>query len=169
MSSNRSQGKCYTSFAIILIRFPMSIKRFLASGTMVLSLLAGSVSPLAALARESDSDTRTVDAVCVKTAVGVREDAIMSALNTFNASLTAAHTARKTALQAAWDETERSDRRSAMRAARKTFKTSAREARNAMREARKSAFDTFKTSAKACGYNTSSDDGSAREDQGSSV
>ena len=110
-----------------------------------------------------------VDVACMKTAIDSRENAIIAALDAYHVSLKAAHESRREALKAAWDKTEKLERRKALRDARKAFKENGKSARTTLREARKGAWDQYKTDAKACGHNASSDDGSAREDQSSSL
>lgn len=152
----------------------MKIQRLVTSGIMAFSLLASSAAPLAVMAEEDNDETapveqRVVDVVCLKTAIDTRENAIISALDAFHVSLNAAHETRREALKSAWDKTEKQERRKALRDARKAFKLSGKSARTTLREARKDAWDQYKADAKVCGHKASSDDGSAREDQSSSL
>ena len=150
----------------------MKVHTLITSGFLAASLFTASA-PLTVLAQEDNIEERhestSVDVACVKTAISKREDAIIVAVDAFNASLKAAHVARKAALLAAWDLTNVADRRTALKTARRTFKETAKQARKTLQTSRKAVWDTFKTDAKACGYNTGADDGSAREDMGSSI
>lgn len=82
--------------------------------------------------------------------VEVRENALLSALNTFNASMTAAYTNRKTALVAAWGQADAKQRRKSVKAAWDTFKKAKKDAGKKWKESQKSAWKTFRTNVKSC-------------------
>jgi len=125
---------------------------------IVLSLLLLSLLAAGAVYAESGSGNsdnsganRTVDAVCVSTAVGVREDALLATWSKFDDAITAVFTARKTALIAAWALPDATARKRAVKDAWATAKKSRREATKTYRTERKAAWRTFKAAAKACG------------------
>ncbi len=95
-----------------------------------------------------------IDTACVKTAISVRDTSIMSAFSAFGTSGTAALTARSTSLQAAWDLTDKTARKDALKASWSAYKTATTSAREAMRSARQSAWAKFNTDRKACGVET---------------
>lgn len=88
------------------------------------------------------------DWACVSTATGVREDAIISAFESFNSSMISALKARKTALVAANAKTEKSERQAARKSAWNTFKTAKKNAAAEYRTDRKDAFKAFATTVK---------------------
>lgn len=109
---------------------------------------------LTAFAREAGSGMatgkKTVDIVCVKTALDIREDALMAGWSTFNTSVSSAYAARKTALDAAWVMTDAAARSAAIKAAWTAFKTAKQGAQKKWQAARKAAWSAFRTAAKAC-------------------
>ncbi len=101
----------------------------------------------------TDNTTVTSGTVlaCMQTAVGKREDAIISAFSLFGTSMTANLTTRKNALMDAWKIANKKERNLAREAAWKAYRDSAEKAREALRSARKGAWDGFRTDRKACG------------------
>ncbi|MBI5156205.1 hypothetical protein HZA45_02935 [Candidatus Peregrinibacteria bacterium] len=93
---------------------------------------------------------KTVDIVCVQTAVDKREQAIAGAWTAFNAGMTTAYATRASALHTAWGMTDAAARRAAVKAAWDAFRTSSKSAMKTHREAKKNAWKTFRTEAKAC-------------------
>ncbi len=87
---------------------------------------------------------------CVGAAVAAREQAVGTAANTFTSAVTAAYSARATALQQAYTKTTSSDVRSAVKAAWGAFTKSVRDARKAWRAARDGAWTTYRKAAVAC-------------------
>lgn len=98
---------------------------------------------------------KTVDLTCAAAAVATREMAISTAFATKSSAISAAFTTRASALAAAWMITTAKDRNAAIKAAWKTFNTSARAARKDYMMANSAAWKTFRTSAKACHASTS--------------
>ena len=94
---------------------------------------------------------KSVDNVCIGAAVGVREDALISAWGKFNSSITSTLSARKSALVAAWANTDAKVRRAAVRAAWDTANKSRREATKTYKSDRRAAWAAFKIAARACG------------------
>jgi hypothetical protein len=69
---------------------------------------------------------------------------------------------RKTALIAAWNISDKNQRRNSIKDARKNFETSVKNARKTEREQVKNIWTTFKSEAKTCkGSNEESDSSSA--------
>lgn len=93
---------------------------------------------------------KTVDIACVQKAVDKREDALGAGWTAFNASMTSAYGARKTALHDAWGMSDAAARKTAVKTAWETFKKSAKTARQAWKTARKNAWQTFRSESKAC-------------------
>lgn len=93
----------------------------------------------------------TYNVACTQTAVATHEDANTSALNTYNASVSAALAVRKTDIVAAWAQTSFSARFDALKAAIVKYRTSVKTAHDNYKNARTSANTSFETSMKACG------------------
>ena len=93
---------------------------------------------------------KTVDIACVQKAVDKREDALIAGWTSFNTSMSAAYSARKTALHDAWGMSDATARKTAVKTAWENFKKSAKAARQAWKTARKNAWQTFRSDAKAC-------------------
>ena len=92
----------------------------------------------------------TLDIACVQTAVDKREDALDSAIGTFNGSILSAYQGRKTALHDAWSKTEAKERRTAVKAAWEAFKKAKKSAAQDWKKSQKSAWQTFSKDGKAC-------------------
>ncbi len=74
---------------------------------------------------------------CIKTALEKRENAVVSAVTTFQNSSLAALNTRKTSLLAAWDKTTKTDVKAAITVARKAYKTSMTDLKTTQSTARK--------------------------------
>lgn len=102
--------------------------------------------------RENNSKPEVVlNVACIQSALDKRENAIITAHNTYSGSITNALTARKDTLKTAWAKPTRQERRVARDAAWKTFKESHRSAHEGLRSTRKTAWNTFDVDMKACG------------------
>lgn len=108
---------------------------------------------------------------CVKNAISKREDGLIAGHDAYALAVKNAYTARKTALLAAWDKTDRLERRQAVRAADKAFSDAVKAARKTWNDTRRSLWKSFETEKKACTPQTtttasvsSSDTGSAKVD-----
>lgn len=97
-----------------------------------------------------NSSNSNIDIACVKTAVETRENAISTALDTFNTSVKTSLQTRKTALLAAWSLTDNAARKTAIKAAWKTFNTEYKVARKAFSTTKKTAWNQFSVARKAC-------------------
>lgn len=87
---------------------------------------------------------------CMQTAVVARDNAIIAAWGTVSASITAAFTARRDALNLAWGITVKKDRNAALVKAWKDFRTSTKIAKSTFNTARNAAWKKFNTDGKAC-------------------
>ena len=113
----------------------------------------------------SENETRTMTSpkptpnlACMQDAVGKRETAIMTSVDAFHSSVSAALTARKTSLIAVWTITDRTVRNTAIKTAVATYRTSLASARTAFRTARKSAWAIFTVDRRACGLPSNAHD-----------
>jgi len=116
---------------------------------------------LPVLAKKNTANLAVVDITCIKNAIEKRDNAVISALNIFNSSVSLALTARKDALKAAWDLTDKAQRKEALKTAWGNYKTSLKDARTALREAKKTIWKQFYTDRKACGKAVSGEDNSS--------
>ncbi|MEI6400120.1 MAG: hypothetical protein WCO58_01195 [bacterium] len=103
------------------------------------------------LKEKMSSKKSSADPICAGTAVEKRENALIAGLDTFNASMKTALTARATSLKDAWTKTTPNERNMARKTGRQVFETASKSARTTLKSVRKSAWDTFKTDIKACG------------------
>lgn len=99
----------------------------------------------------SGKKNTSADPICAGTAVEKRENALIVGLDTFNASMKTALTARTTGLKDAWAKTTSNERNTARKTTRQAFETASKSARTALKSVRKTAWDTFKADIKACG------------------
>lgn len=87
---------------------------------------------------------------CAQTAVEKRDNAIISAFDTFSASAKAALQSRKDALKAAWAITDRKARRAAIKKAWNDFTAAIKTARKTLNSARKAAWTQYAKDLKDC-------------------
>lgn len=106
------------------------------------------------------------DGACAATAVEKRDNAIISAWDTFTAARKTALTTRRDSLISAWNNAAKGTRKSALKSAWRTFRSSAKQARRAYKNSVKSAWKTFKSDLKACG-GTTKDEGAGYGDDNS--
>lgn len=109
-----------------------------------------------------NSTNLTTGLACVQTAVGKRDDAIISAFSAFSTATSAALSARKTALVAAWGITDKKARRAAIKKAWNDFTAATKTARRTLNSARKTAWTQYAKDVRACrsqGASTSDDYG----------
>jgi hypothetical protein len=102
------------------------------------------------------TSTSTVDTSCVKAAVEKREKAMQTALESFTKSVNSALKDREKALSDAWDMSDATKRKAAIKKAWETFTTTSKTAKKTFNSAGKSAWATYKNDTKKCkGANTS--------------
>ncbi len=87
---------------------------------------------------------------CVQAATDKREDAIASDWSTYETAISAALSARKSALHDAWGITDTKTRIAARNTAWNTYRTAAKSASSALRSARLSDWSAFASASKAC-------------------
>lgn len=92
----------------------------------------------------------TVDLACMKTAAEKRDNAMLAAFDTFRVNVKKALETRRDAFKAAWDITDRNERKKAIRAAWAAFDASSKKARRELDAAKKSAWSAHRTEAKQC-------------------
>lgn len=112
--------------------------------------------------------TTQVALECIGNAVGTREESIMSAQETFSASIKTALQTRKDALRSAWNNTNAKERKTAVKSVWNNFKTGSKTAVNALKDSRKSAWSAFETARKNC-KGGASEDGLAEENEGKGI
>jgi hypothetical protein len=112
--------------------------------------LAQSPSPSPAALISPRAAVKTVDLACVKTAVEKRDNAVIAALDAFHTGVKQALTTRRDALRAAWDVSDKNQRKTAIRAAWSAFDGTWKKARRGMETAKKTAWNAYRTDAKAC-------------------
>ncbi|MES2623192.1 MAG: hypothetical protein V4576_02160 [Patescibacteria group bacterium] len=95
-------------------------------------------------------EIKTVDPVCAKAAVDVRDTAIATAFSAHSTNLLAAMTTRTTVYKAAFDLTG-SARVQAIRVGQEAFRKSRMSSRETFLRTERASWTTFKTSMKACG------------------
>ncbi len=110
------------------------------------------VTPAFAIPAYSSSSSAggNVDIVCVQGYVATRESALMSAWSSYASGMTSAYDIRKAALASAWGTTEAAARRTAVKAAWTTFRSSKKVTVKSWNDTRKSAWKAFRQSVKAC-------------------
>lgn len=99
----------------------------------------------------SSSTPVVINVACVSTALDKRDGAIGTAFDAQTSSVKAALTARTSALKAAYALTDKTARRTAIRAAWQAWSTAVRTAKSTQKTARNTAWTTFRTDMKACG------------------
>jgi len=120
--------------------------------TTIVLITAFVLALIAPVMAQNSGDTTnvTVNVPCIQDAIEKRDTAIISAVNTFSSSAVTALETRKTELKAAWEKTNVSERRLALRDAWKKYKKSVTDARKQLRAAKKAAWHTFKTESALC-------------------
>lgn len=121
------------------------------------TLLATSIPMLFAQTSISTTTTKKiktvkkVDVLCLQNAIEKRDSTLIAGLNTENASLVAAMTARKDSLKSAISLSSSAQIQAARKNSESSFKTSVKSAHEAMKGTRTSSWSIYKTEAKACG------------------
>lgn len=101
------------------------------------------------------------DLSCLSAAVAAREDALIAALDEFNADAKTALSERKSDLADAYAKTDRKEVKEAVKSAWKNYKDAMKSARGELKDDKKSAYGEFKSAAKECGGSVESTDTSA--------
>lgn len=136
--------------------------------TAALLLVAGVLAPSMALADTSsvagNASTTPTQRSCMQTAVSVKSDAQIAALDTLFASLRAAYVTRKNATIAAWGNADGTARVQAIVAANTAFAASLKTSWKSFRDSRHSSEATFKASAAACGIEKEKKESKSRKE-----
>ena len=90
-------------------------------------------------------------ASCVQSAVAKRETATIAAFDLHTTQMRNILGTKKEALNSAWGKTEVAQRRTAIKSAVKSFRSSRIEVRKTFKASQKSAWDLFKDEQKDCG------------------
>lgn len=101
---------------------------------------------------------KTVDLVCMQTAVEKRDNAIIAAADAYYATVKIALTTRRDALKAAFGITDKTQRRTTIRNAWNTYKSAHRKAKSTLTSTKNAAWRQFNTDRKACGPGAASED-----------
>lgn len=109
----------------------------------------------------ASSTLDAADLGCLSDAVAAREDALLTALDEFNADAKSALEARKEDLAAAYAKTDRKEVKAAVKSAWKTYRESMKASRGELKDDKKTAYKEFKDDAKTCGGGADSADTSA--------
>jgi len=91
------------------------------------------------------------DTACMVTAVEKRDNAVISAWDTFSATIKSALETRRDSLKAAWTDANQSTRRASIKQTWRTYRNSRKSAWRTRRSAIFSAWRTFKAERNACG------------------
>ncbi len=129
-------------------------------------LLAGSVMPTfaqtasgtSAPAPTTSASAKLVDTACMQTAVGKRDMALISVIDTYATAVKNALQTRSDALKAAWGATDAKTRRTGIKAAWKGYQTTQGEARRALASGRKGVWSQFYADRKLCGKGAAAED-----------
>ena len=141
--------------ASLLVSYIFRMKNLtirLGAGVIGLSFLATAVPAFADTSTSTASTTQgSYNVACVQTAVGVHEDAKISAHNAYNSAVSAALVVRKNEMVSAWAQTSFTARMTALKAAVEKYRASIKVARTAYKNATATSNTTFTTSMKTCG------------------
>lgn len=99
---------------------------------------------------KSDKTLGQVDIACVQKAVTIREDGLISALDTFSASTKSALVIRKQSLLNAWAKTDATERRASRKDAYEAYRLSMKKAHQVLNTSKKTAWNTFNTEVRKC-------------------
>lgn len=114
----------------------------------------------------SNPSRKTVDLVCMQTVVDTRENALLAARITQGNAISTAYQIRKPALHEAWNIANKTARRSAVKAAWKTWNDSMKKANKDWRTAKHAAWVKFEKDRKTCrGISISEEVGNETSDQ----
>jgi len=135
----------------------MFIFKIMTKKILLISLIAALILVAVPTLAKKDATT-TLDPTCIKNAIETRDTAIIATVNRFQTTIVNALNIRKTALKAAWEKTDRNERRTATKEAWTAYKKAARDARQTLRTEKRAAWKKYSTDRKACGISGASDD-----------
>lgn len=111
-----------------------------------------------ALAQNTNSNAKELNAACMQSAVEKRDDALIAAVDKYANAVKPALATRRDALKDAWTKTDRAERRQALRAAWKAYKEALSKVRRELRTSRLGAWKEYVKGRKECGSRGVSDD-----------
>ena len=114
--------------------------------------------PTATAAPASASASAKLDTACMQSAVGKRDTALISVVDTYATAVKNALQTRSDALKTAWGNTDAKTRRAAIKAAWKTYQTTQQTSRRALVAGRKGVWNQFYADRKACGRGAAAED-----------
>ncbi len=124
----------------------------------ILSLaIAGAIfAPIATFAQETSTIATTTSATstqitCMQNSLEKRENALISAHDTYGVAVKTALTNRLAGLKSSWTMIEKKDRVAKREATYKAFRTEMQAANTALRNVKNTAWKTFQADSKACG------------------
>lgn len=98
----------------------------------------------------STRQTKIVDIACVGAAVAARETALTSAASTETQAIAAAYTARASALSAAYQNTDPTQAKAAVKKAWSDFTSATKGAKQTWQRSRENSWKTYRDAAKQC-------------------
>lgn len=122
------------------------MKKFISSSIFLLSFIFIAVPVFA----ENNNERTTINSECMKSAIEVRDTAIIGALDTFSGKVRSALMTRKDTLKTSWDLSGK-PRRDAIKSAWRIYNTSIKSAKQEHQSARRAAWTAFHTARAACG------------------
>lgn len=103
-----------------------------------------------------------INVACIQAAVTTRDNSMITAVDTYQASIKSALSARRDALVAAYALTDRTARRTAVNAAWNAFRTGHKTAKTAFSTTRKAVWNKFTTDRKTCKVGFTADENVGR-------
>ena len=100
-----------------------------------------------------------VDTACMITAVEKRDNAVITAWDTFSTTYKTALETRRDALKTAWADTNRNTRKASIRNAWKAFRNSKKSAWRTRKASIRSAWRQFKSERQTCGATAADESG----------
>lgn len=146
------------------------IKKLISASALVSSLFL--ISPVMAQSTSTAptpppaTSTTAIDMSCVKNAIDKRDTAMIAAYDTLWATIKTALQTRRDALKMAWDMTDKSARNKAVADIWKAYNSAIKAARKAFKTARNTAWSQFSADRKACNLRGASQDASDKGHRG---
>lgn len=123
---------------------------------LAIALSIAVLAPAATFAQATSTNATSTSATstlstCMQNAVEKRETSLITAHDTYAASVKTALTNRMNALKTSWAQTDKQARISKREAAHKAFRTEMQTANSALRNSKNTSWKTFQSDAKVCG------------------
>ena len=115
---------------------------------LVISLLAVGVLFDASSQAAITVTAPTFSSACMQSATSVRDDAVIAAIGPYSTAVTAALTARRDGLNAAWGNTNSTARNAALKAVTSAYAKSVKAAQKTLRTAKTNAWTTYQKTVK---------------------